>query len=106
MAVVPGAAREYWDAHPSRPVLVVEVADASVALDREHKASLYARAGVPDYWIVNVAENVLEVHRRPVPSSDTLYGWGYAEVQRLERGATISPVAAPASSVVLTDLLR
>ena len=95
VAVVPGTAREYWDAHPSRPVLVVEVADTSIGLDREHKLSLYARAGVPDYWIVNIAEGILEVYRRPVPSPTALHGWHYADVERLGRGSTVSPVAAP-----------
>ncbi len=106
VAVVPGTAREYWDAHPSRPVLVVEVADSSAALDRERKLSLYARAGVPDYWIANLGESILEVYRRPVPSPEAFYGWGYAEVQRLGLGATISPVALPAAAVVVVDLFR
>jgi len=106
VAVVPGTARQYWHAHPSRPVLIVEVADSSVALDREHKASLYARAGVPDYWIVNVDEGPLEVHRQPVPSPDAAYGWGYAEIRRLGRDASVSPVAVPAASIPVADLLR
>jgi len=106
VAVVPGTAREYWDEHPSRPVLVVEVADSSLALDRAHKASLYARAGVPDYWILNIGERVLEVYRRPVPSPEVLYGWGYAEVQRLGLDATVFPVAVPTAPVAVADLLR
>lgn len=106
VAVVRGTAREYWHAHPSRPVLVVEVADSSLALDREHKASLYARAGVPDFWIVNLDASVLEVYRQAVVSPGAPYGWGYAEVQRLERGAIISPTAAPAASIPVADLLR
>lgn len=106
VAVVPGTARDYWNAHPSRPVLAVEVADASVALDREHKAGLYARAGVPDYWILNIGERILEVYRRPVPSPEAPYGWGYAEVQGLGPGATVSPLALPAASIAVADLLR
>jgi hypothetical protein len=39
-------------AHPERPVLIVEVADSSLAFHREHKGSLYARADIRDYWIV------------------------------------------------------
>jgi len=106
VAVVAGAARAYWDAHPSRPVLIVEVADSSAALDREHKASLYARAGVPDYWIVNIGDDALEVCRRPVSSATALYGWGYAEFQRLERGSTVSPVALATARIAVADLLR
>lgn len=106
VAVVRGSAREYWDVHPSRPILVVEVADSSLALDREHKASLYARARVLECWIVNVDEDILEVYRQPVPSPDAPYGWRYAEVQRLGRGATIAPVASPTASIPVADLLR
>src|SRR5262245_5835817 len=46
VAVVPGSFRDYAAEHPGRPVLVVEVSESSMALDRGHKASLYARAGV------------------------------------------------------------
>jgi Uma2 family endonuclease len=66
VAVVRGTARDYRDAHPSRPILVVEVAESSGTLDRRHKASLYARALVPDYWIVDLNDESVEVHRRPV----------------------------------------
>jgi Uma2 family endonuclease len=106
VSVVPGTPREYWDAHPSRPVLVVEVADSSVALDREYKASLYARAGVPDCWILSIEEGIVEIHRQPVSSPDARYGWRYADVQHLGRGATITPVALPTASVPVADLLR
>ncbi len=45
VAVVPGRPRDYVSAHPARPVLVVEISESSLALDREVKGSLYARAG-------------------------------------------------------------
>jgi Uma2 family endonuclease len=50
IAVVPGTRRDYGGDHPARPVLVVEVSDSSLRLDRERKGSLYARAGLDDYW--------------------------------------------------------
>jgi Uma2 family endonuclease len=49
--------------HPARPALAVEVADSSLVFDREHKGSLDARAGIQDYWIVNLVDRVLEVYR-------------------------------------------
>ena len=49
VAVVPGAPRDYRDGHPSRPVLVVEVAAESLRSDRGRKGGLYARGGVADY---------------------------------------------------------
>jgi len=105
LAVVPGSPREYLATHPSRPALVLEVSDSSLAFDRRDKGSLYARAQILDYWIVNLVDRVLEVYRDPVLSADALYGWSYARVLRLGPEATISPVAAPAASISVTDLL-
>jgi Uma2 family endonuclease len=65
VAAVPGSVEDYGRAHPSRVVLIVEVAEASLAIDRQHKGSLYARAGLPDYWIVNLVDRVLEIYREP-----------------------------------------
>ena len=105
VAVVHGSARDYRDAHPSLPLLAVEVSESSLALDRAHKASLYARAGVPDYWIVNIEAGVVEIYRQPISSQDARYGWRYADIQRAARGATIAPLAAPAASIRIADLL-
>jgi Uma2 family endonuclease len=104
-AVVPGSFEDYRFAHPARPVLAVEVAVSSLSLDRTHKASLYARAGVKDYWIVNLVDRVVEVHRQPAPDADAPYGWAYASVAVLIEGDSIVPLAAPASSVSVTSLI-
>jgi Uma2 family endonuclease len=74
VAVVPGQRRDYTRAHPAHPVLVVEVADASLPLDRAQKASLYARAGIADYWIVNLVDGVLASSPDPLPLSFTEEG--------------------------------
>ena len=87
------------------PQLVVEVALASLALDRGEKASLYARAGVADYWIVNLADNVLEVHREPVADPHGAYGWRYASVETPRRGDSVTTLALPASAIPISDLL-
>ena len=105
IAVVPGGPRDYLDAHPSRPVLVVEVAYASVAFDRRHKSSLYARAGVDDYWIVNLVDRVLEVRRRPLVSATAPFGWTYETLEIFGPDGAVAPLAAPASPVAVTDLL-
>src|SRR5262249_36551949 len=86
VVVVRGEAWDYVSAHPSAPLLVVEIADASLALDREHKSGLYARAGVADYWIINLPERVVEIYRQPVPAAGTRFGCRYASVQRLAPG--------------------
>ena len=63
----PGGPR---DTAPRTAALVVEVADSSLEYDRRDKAQLYARAGFEDYWIVNLRERCVEVHRQPSPDGD------------------------------------
>lgn len=105
IAVVTGGPRDYIESHPSRPELVVEVALASLALDRGEKASLYARAGVADYWIVNLVDNVLEVYRQPVADPRGAYGWRCASTATLRRGDSVTPLALPDSAIPISDLL-
>jgi Uma2 family endonuclease len=105
VAVVPGSPRDYLAAHPSRPALLVEVAESSLALDRGKKASLYARAGVADYWLVNLVDEVLEVHRQPVPDPTAPHGWRFATMTCLDRGCHVAPLAAPDALVPVADLL-
>lgn len=54
---------DYWDDHPSRAYLVVEVARSSLAYDRNEKASLYGISQVDEYWVVDQVNGVLEVRR-------------------------------------------
>src|SRR2546430_17190567 len=75
IAVVPGSPDDYSRAHPSRPVLTVEVAESSLASDRHRKGSLYARAGLSDYWVLNLLDRVLEVYRQPGPDLPAPFGW-------------------------------
>ena len=64
-AVVPGRVEDYDNAHPRTALLIVEVADSSLKQDRLTKAMIYAAAGIPEYWIVNVVDQQVEVHRDP-----------------------------------------
>jgi Uma2 family endonuclease len=102
VAVVPGTARDYRRIHPSEAVLVVEVADTSLRLDRKRKASAYARVGIADYWIVNLVDGVLEVHRQPSREGRR---WRYASVEILGPEAVVTPLAAPGARVRVADLL-
>lgn len=56
-----------WPAgeHPRTALLVVEVSGSSLRQDRDVKGAIYARGGIPEYWIVNLAERCVEVHRDP-----------------------------------------
>ncbi|MBI2529427.1 MAG: Uma2 family endonuclease [Candidatus Rokubacteria bacterium] len=105
VAVVPGSRRDYLHGHPGLPVLTVEVAESSLSFDRRDKGSLYARAGLGDYWIVNLVDRVLEVYRKPVVDPAAPYGWRYASVTTLRPGDTVSPLAAPPARVPVADLL-
>jgi Uma2 family endonuclease len=105
VSVVHGSPRDYRDAHPSSPALVVEVALASLTLDRTRKCRAFARAGVPEYWIVNLVDQVLEVHREPGRLDDARRRWGYRSLQILAPDGAVSPLAAPGARVAVADLL-
>jgi len=103
--VVPGQIRDYRDAHPERAALLVEVALSSLGFDRRHKGSLYARAGVADYWIVNLVDEALEIYRQPALDRSAEFGWRYLDVQVLRPGAFVSPLSRPDVTVAVADLL-
>jgi len=105
VAVTRGPRRDYSHEHPSRPALVVEVAESSLALDREHKGSLYARAGVADYWILNLVDRALEVYRGPIEDPAARFGWRHASTEVLAPGSFATPLVAPAARIVVSDLL-
>jgi Uma2 family endonuclease len=65
VALVPGRESDYARRHPETAHLVVEIADSSLPQDRLTKAVIYAEAGIPEYWIVNLRDRVVEVQRDP-----------------------------------------
>jgi Uma2 family endonuclease len=91
---------QYWEhrAEPADAMLVVEVAETSYRYDRHVKLRLYARAGVPEVWIVDLAHAVVDVFREP-------HATGYASEHRVERGGTIAPAALPDATIVVTEIL-
>jgi Uma2 family endonuclease len=105
LVVVPGSHSTYRHAHPAHPTLTIEVADSSLDFDRHHKGSLYARAGLPDYWIVNLVDRVLEVYRDSGPDSSAPYGWRYRSVTTLGTADVVVPLAFAGSRIPVTDLL-
>lgn len=98
VAVVEGEIADYRDAHPSAALLVVEVADDSLRRDRSVKRRLYARCGIPEYWIVSLPDACLEVYSHPA-------GDDYREVIVLRAGETVTPLARPAATIAVSDLL-
>jgi Uma2 family endonuclease len=105
LAVVPGGPWDYREGHPSKPVLVAEVSDSSLAKDRLRKGGLYARAGIPDYWVVNLVDGVLEIYRQPVRAPSRRYGWKYGSVRLLKRNAIVAPLARRRARIRVADLL-
>lgn len=102
VSVVAGSPRDRDTDHPSRPALVVEVADSSVRYDRDVKARVYARAAIPEYWIVDLPARVVEVHRMPRRRSGR--GSRYSTVTIARPGESIRPLAT-AHPVAVADLL-
>jgi Uma2 family endonuclease len=105
VSVVRGSPRDYVEAHPTRLALVVEVAQSGLRLARGRKAKIYARARIADYWIVNLADRVVEVHREPARPGPARWRWGYAAVKAFGATAVIAPLAAPSATIRVTDLL-
>jgi len=105
IAVVPGGPWTNKRRQPAKPLLVVEISMSSRAKDRFVKGGLYARAGIADYWVVNLVEEALEVYREPVRAPSWRYGWKYGSVKLLKRGAKVAPLAAPRSRIRVASLL-
>jgi Uma2 family endonuclease len=105
VAVVPGRRQDYAVRHPHIALLVVEVSDTSLAQDRGDKASLYAAAGITDYWIVNLVDGQLEVFRNPIADPSQRHGHRYADVIVLARSDRVTPLAFPSVSIPVADLL-
>ncbi|HLL89478.1 MAG TPA: Uma2 family endonuclease [Tepidisphaeraceae bacterium] len=100
IAVVPGSAGQEKD-HPRTASLVIEVSDTTLRLDRR-KAALYASIKVPEYWIVNLVADCVEVYRGPVRGDD---GWRYDSIRVAGKGETISPLAKPRVKMRVASLL-
>lgn len=105
VCVVRGSPRDYTHEHPTRPALVAEVALTGLAIARGRKASAYARGGIADYWIVNLVDRVLEVHRDPVRPDPARGRWGYAVIETFGADSSVTPLATPAARIRVADLL-
>ena len=84
--------------HPQKALLLIEVSNSSLRLDRKVKAPLYAEGGSPEYWIVDVAAARLEVFRAPVAGT-------WTEHFTLSASDSIRPVSFPDVEFPLKDFL-
>ncbi len=91
--------------HPDHADLVLEVAQTSLPFDRREKSSLYAKAGILDYWILNLKKGRLEVRRDPIQDDQAPYGWDYASLRIWAPGETVSPLFSPEQSFEVAELV-
>jgi len=105
VAVVRGSHADYRRAHPVPAALIVEIADSSLAFDRAQKGSLYARAGITDYWIVNLVDRAVEVYRDPAPDLTAAFGWRYSSVERVHPPASLTLLELSRARVAVAALL-
>lgn len=98
VAVVQGSPRDYAQSHPTTALLVVEVSDSTLKFDRQIKSSLYAEAGIPEYWILNLVDEVLEVYRDPDPK-------GYQSQQVYQASEQISLLGSFDAVIRVGDML-
>jgi len=90
----------YRSAHPQPAdvLLVIEVADSSLEYDRRVKIPLYARAGIPETWLVRLEDGCIEVHRDPAAT-------GYREMRTFRPGDAVAPLAFPDLEVAVAAVL-
>ncbi|MGH3566979.1 MAG: Uma2 family endonuclease [Pseudonocardia sp.] len=90
----------YRSAHPTAEdtLLVLEVADSSLRMDRAVKLPIYAREGIVEVWIVDLGADVVHVHARPVDGV-------YRDVRTVSGAQSIVPVAIPDLTLTPADLL-
>ena len=99
VAVLRRSTDDYAD-HPGPEdvVLLVEVSLTTLRIDTTVKAVVYSRAGIPEYWILNLADRILLVLRDPTPD-------GYTTQTTLTEADTVSPLSAPQASLVVEQML-
>ncbi|MEC4749773.1 Uma2 family endonuclease [Methylomicrobium sp. Wu6] len=90
----------YSSRHPNAGdvLLLIEVADSSLAFDQNQKQRLYALHDIPEYWLLNLNDNCLEVYRHP-------HGESYEQKTTLRAGDTISLSQLPDITIKLSDIL-
>jgi Uma2 family endonuclease len=88
------------EGHPTAAdvLLVIEVADSSLEIDRTEKAALYADAGIQEYWIVNLLDRAIEVYRGPTRA-------GYSSQQTFAADQVVCPISAPSTVLRFDSLL-
>ena len=98
VVVVPWSRKSKRHPTPSEVFLIIEVADSSLQYDRGDKMRAYAACGIAEFWILNLEDDVLEIHRQPE-------GNGYRELLTVPADGTASPIAFPDVTIALADII-
>ena len=100
ITVAVGTWRDYLSRKPAPADirLIVEIADTTLSTDRNVKAALYGTAGIPEYWIVNLADRQIEVYRTPSEI-------GYGSIKIYRAGDSFEALRAPGKPIAASDLL-
>lgn len=105
VSVVRGTLEENEDEHPTTAVLVVEVSRTSLKYDKTTKSLLYSAMAIPEYWVLDLANRNLIVHRDPVADQSSSFESRYASIVALGEEASVSPLEMPAASIPIRDML-
>ena len=100
IAIVSGTHRDYRRAHPTTALLVIEVSDSSLPQDRITKARVYAGAGIPEYWILNLRDSCVEVLRSPDANVRA-----YREHRIVRHGELLDAILIPTLKIRVDELL-
>jgi Uma2 family endonuclease len=88
-----------------KPILVIEVSHRTYRRDTGSKLRMYARAGMEDYWVVNLKDRRVEVYRDPTNPTGSEAGWHYGSVTHLVPGQSISMLKRPSVSFPVTAII-
>ena len=103
--VISGNARDFRDKLPQTADLVIEISDTTLSYDRNRKASLYAKFGIKDYWVLNLKNRTLEVYRQPIEDENAFYGFNFAEKTTYTETGDASPLVKPDAKIKVADIL-
>jgi len=92
-------------ANANDALLVIEVADSTLLYDTTHKASLYAANRVPEYWVFNIPDREIIVHREPTSHSSAKFGWKYSQIMTFKPGSPVAPICMPSHTIDPADIL-
>jgi Uma2 family endonuclease len=102
VAIVPGSRHDYVHRHPTQALFVAEVSRSTRRIDLKVKPALYARAGVPEYWVIDLEKRRIVVHCDPEGDGNEHH---YRALCIFREGVSVAPLFAPESPVAVSALL-